>query len=405
MKILITTEFYLPFVCGITTAVLNEKKALSALGHDVRVLTISKNKESYYDNGVYYVRQNVPQLYKDSYASLALHDEIVDNILEWKPDIVHAQNEFFTFLFAKRIARKLSLPLILTCHTDYPSYGYNFIKSQTIWDAICKQFIPKLIAPCNALLCSTDRIYNLITSYNPKVPVLKIRLGVDLECFERNIPELEEIEIKEKLKISSSKITFISVCRLSKEKQVDRCIEAFKRIHEINPSTQFIIVGDGTEYSNLVNLVHSYELEDAISFTGEISSNEVWKYYKIADCFINASESETQGLTFIEALASGIPVICRDNPVNISFLQPSINGYSYRNQDEMVSLCLQISEDIELLERLKSNSRLSVECYSLQNFGENLDKLFNLAIQEEWKIGAEISEDSVALSEFDKYYE
>ena len=75
MKILITTEFYLPFVCGITTAVIDERKALTALGHEVRVFTISSDNESFFRDGVYYIRQNIPQLYKDSYASVALNDD------------------------------------------------------------------------------------------------------------------------------------------------------------------------------------------------------------------------------------------------------------------------------------------------------------------------------------------
>lgn len=400
MKILITTEFYLPFVCGITTAVVNERKALSALGHDVRVLTINSDKESYYSDGVYYIRQNVPQLYKDSYASLALHDELVEEVIKWQPDIVHAQNEFFSFLFAKRIARKLSLPLILTCHTDYPSYGYNFIKSKTIWDAICKQFIPKIISPCNALLCSTDKIYDLIKSYEPKVPVLKVRLGIDLERYEQLLSEDEKKKIYQQYKLDSSKFTYISVCRLSKEKQVDKCIEAFKIIHDRNPETQFLIVGIGNEMEALIKLVQSYDLVNSVIFAGEIPSDEVWKFYKISDCFINASESETQGLTFIEALASGIPVICRNNPVNSSFLRIDENGYSYNNLEEMVNLCNKLLDDEKLVNRLKAHARKSVESYSLSTFGNKLEVLFDLAIQEKWKIGTEIPDDSNAIEKF-----
>ena len=52
MRILITTEFYLPFQCGVTTAVLNEMKALEAFGDEVRVLTIVCDKKSYWDQRV-----------------------------------------------------------------------------------------------------------------------------------------------------------------------------------------------------------------------------------------------------------------------------------------------------------------------------------------------------------------
>ena len=400
MKILITTEFYLPFVCGITTAVIDERKALTALGHEVRVFTISSDNESFFRDGVYYIRQNIPQLYKDSYASVALNDDLLDDIIEWAPDIVHAQNEFFTFLFAKKISKKLQTPLILTCHTDYPSYGYNFIKSKTVWDALCRQFIPKLISPCNALLCSTKKIHDLMVSYSPKAPVLMLRLGVDLDKFGCDLSDNEFYTLRKENRIPDGSFVFISVCRLSKEKQVDKCIEVFRHVHEKFNMTHLLIVGDGQEKENLVSLAESYSLQDCISFTGEIASDDVWKYYRIANCFLNASESETQGLTFIEALASGVPVICRDNPVNSSFLMPGVNGYSYRNQTEFLSLCCMLVSDPGLLNMLHENAPASVDSYSLQTFGKNLDTLFNIALKEEWKEGETIPENSEAMSVF-----
>ena len=102
LRVLITTEFYLPFQCGVTTAVLNEIKALEVLGDEVRVLTIGNNKHSFWDEEkkCWYIRSNFPSLYKDSYASLALQDKILEEVYQWKPDVIHSQNEFFSFLFA-----------------------------------------------------------------------------------------------------------------------------------------------------------------------------------------------------------------------------------------------------------------------------------------------------------------
>ena len=64
LRVLITTEFYLPFQCGVTTAVLNEIKALEVLGDEVRVLTIGNNKHSLWDEEkkCWYIRSNFPSL-------------------------------------------------------------------------------------------------------------------------------------------------------------------------------------------------------------------------------------------------------------------------------------------------------------------------------------------------------
>ena len=68
-------------------------------------------------------------MYQDSYATLILSDPLLDDIYTWKPDIVHSQCEFFTMVLAKKISRKLHIPLVHTCHTDFEAYGVHFVKS------------------------------------------------------------------------------------------------------------------------------------------------------------------------------------------------------------------------------------------------------------------------------------
>ena len=55
MKILITTDLYKPLINGVVTSVLNIKKGLEMRGHEVRVLTLSQNTESYVEKDVYYI--------------------------------------------------------------------------------------------------------------------------------------------------------------------------------------------------------------------------------------------------------------------------------------------------------------------------------------------------------------
>ena len=56
---------------------------------------------------------------------------------------------------------------------------------------------------------------------------------------------------------------------------------------------------------------YKLNLLDNIIFIGMVKPEDVYKYYKISDMFVTASTSETQGLTYIEALSCGTPVICR----------------------------------------------------------------------------------------------
>ena len=179
MRILITTEFYLPLQCGITTAILNEKKVLEEKGHEVRILTIYDKKKSTYKDGVYYFRSNFPQLYQDSYATIVINDPLFEDIYEWHPDIVHSQCEFFTMFIAKKIVRKLNIPLVHTCHTDFDAYGIHFTKSDRLWDWATSTFIPRFLKGVDYIICPTNKNYDLLKRYGTKNPMIIIPKGND----------------------------------------------------------------------------------------------------------------------------------------------------------------------------------------------------------------------------------
>lgn len=397
---LITTEFFLPFICGVTTAVLNERKALSELGHEVRILTIGDSRRSVYDDGVYFIKKNIPQLYKDSYATLAFSDPLIEEIYEWSPNIVHAQSEFFTMIFAKKIARKCHIPMILTCHTDYPAYGVHFVKNKTIWNKVVETYVPKLIRAANVVLCSSSKIERLLRSYDIKNPILGIHLGFDFSEFKQELEVDDKRCLLEQFKLTEAGCIFISICRLSKEKSIDLCIDIFSQINEKSKGTRFLIVGDGDDRERLEKIVIDKGLSGAVIFVGAISHEEIWKYYKIGDIFLNASLSETQGLTFLESIASGVPVVCRKDPVLSNFLEDGVNGYSYENPSDCVNICLNLVSNKGRLDQLKESCSKTIESFSLDVFGKNLERLFLIAIEEQWQIDNPIPENSSALEEF-----
>lgn len=400
MKVLITTEFYLPFICGITTAVLNQRHVLEEAGHDVRILTASANDTSYYESGVYYIRQNIPQFYKDSYATLAFSDALLEDVYAWCPDIVHAQNEFFTFVFAKKIARKCKTPLILTCHTDYPAYGIHFMKNQKTWQTLVRTFVPRIIRGANVVLCSSTKIQDLLLSYQIKPPILSIKLGVNLSAFHKKLPTTEKTRLMQKYGISSDNVVFISVCRLSQEKSVDICLSIFSKVHKKFPNAFLLLVGEGTEKENLCRYAEKLGISKSVCFTGLVPSEEIWKYYSLADIFLNASESETQGLTFLESIASGIPVVCKDNPVNKNFLIPGVNGFAYSTEAECEKICCQLIENPEKLYAMRSLAPNTIATFSLECFKMNLELLYSIALGEKWVVGKAIPTNSKVFDEF-----
>ena len=392
MKILITTEFYLPFRCGVTTAVLNERAALEAEDHEVRILTIAGDHKSYYQNGVYYIKNNFPQLYKDAYATVAFFDPLLKDIIEWKPDIVHSQCEFFTMVFAKRIAKKLQIPLVHTCHTDFDAYMVHFTSNEHLWEWVTTTFIPKLLKATDHIICPTEKVHNMLLKYEIENPMSILPTGLDLEMFYQNLDSEERLNLRQSFAFSESDIVFVSVCRLSEEKNIEESITHFASIHKKKSETKLLIVGDGTEKERLVEMVDIMSLSEVVKFAGNIPMEKVWKYYKCGDIFISSSTSETQGFTYIEALACSLPIVCKADSVLTQTLIEGFNGFSFTSDKEFLEKAIPLVDDAEYRKEIGKNAKESVDKYSLKHFAENLLSIFAEAEKEMERKTAEETE-------------
>lgn len=83
MKILITTDWYKPIVNGVVTSVLNLKKELEERGHEVRVLTLSRDYHSYEEDGVYYIKSvNLEKIYPNVRAVLPHREAYIQELIQ-----------------------------------------------------------------------------------------------------------------------------------------------------------------------------------------------------------------------------------------------------------------------------------------------------------------------------------
>ena len=74
------------------------------------------------------------------------------------------------------------------------------------------------------------------------------------------------------------------------------------------------------------------KIKDNVIFTGKVPWNEIPNYYAIADIFTTASKTETQGLTVIEAMAAGLPVVALDDDSFRNVVIDGLTGYLFKNK-------------------------------------------------------------------------
>ena len=126
-------------------------------------------------------------------------------------------------------------------------------------------------------------------------------------------------------------INFVTVARLSPEKDHAKLIEAFADVHRMNPQARLYILGDGALKNTLQRLINSLGLENKAFLMGAL--NQPFPFVNMCDCFVLSSNYEGQGLAVLEALTLQKPVISTDIPGPRGILQNNL-GMLVENSKE-----------------------------------------------------------------------
>lgn len=376
MKILLTSDTYENQINGVSCSVITLRDELRKKGHDVRVLTLSSNSESKMVKTDYLIGSFSVPFYPDARQTLKFKDKIIDDIVKWHPDIIHIQTEFSIGHVSKKIAKLCNCPYINTSHTLYEDYTTYVIPSKKIGRVLARKFVKKSYRDSDAIIAPTNKIKDLLESYGIEKPIHIIPTGIDLDRFKKKLSIVERSKIKSQLKLNNKSKILVSIGRVAKEKNLDEIIEFLPDLVEKDKNIVLLIGGDGPYKKNIEQKVKKLKIEKYVRFLGMIPPQETYKYYQLGDIFVCASTSETQGITYIEALACGTPLVCRYDKCLDGVIINDFNGYTYTNKKEYIKYIFKILDKKALHKKLKDNA---LECsinYSKEKFSDNIEKLY-----------------------------
>lgn len=399
MKILITTDWYKPIVNGVVTSVLNLKKELEERGHEVRVLTLSRNYHSYEENGVYYIKSvNLEKIYPNVRAVLPHRETYIQELIQWNPDMVHSQCEFMTFSYAVKISRKCKCPLLHTYHTIYEDYLhylpgtlFQYTTGAALEQKIVAKFSKAVLKKTQQVIVPTKKVEELLKKYEITEPISVIPTGIDLKRFQNVLSKEERNRRREELGISKDSKVLVSIGRLAKEKNLEEILIYFEKLtrEESVSKLRLLIVGDGPDRERLEGLAKTLQLQEKVIFTGMVTPEEVDQYYQLGDVFVCASNSETQGITYIEALASGIPALCRKDACLDSVITDGYNGFQYETYEFFKMHLQYILESEERRAEMGVCARETAKLYSTWNFCTMVERLYRETLTNKERIPME----------------
>ena len=180
----------------------------------------------------------------------------------------------------------------------------------------------------------------LITTdwYRPAVngvvtSVRNLAEGLKLDAFLAPLPPAERSALRAKLGLGADDLALTFVGRLAKEKNVSELLAFLPAFLPAAPrNVKLLLVGDGPCRHELEAQARERGLTDRVLFAGMAAPERVADCYKAGDVFVSASRSETQGLTYLEAMASGLPLRCREDDCLKGVLSPGENGFSYTTE-------------------------------------------------------------------------
>lgn len=383
MKILITTDLFTTSTNGVVTSVRNLRDELKKKGHDVRILTLSENGTSYKKEDVYYIKSvSIGFVYPDVRMPLSYRNAMIQELIAWKPDVIHSQCEFFTFQYAKRIAKITGAPLVHTYHTMYEQYATYVIPSKRLGRRFVKWFICRRMKSVDTIIAPTGKVEDSLHSYGLKNNIRIVPSGISLSQHEHFLGEEDRKECRQKLGIEAEYVVLLNLGRLGAEKNLEELLDLYAAALAYQPRLIFMIVGDGPDKAHLEKKAADLGIGDKVIFTGMVQPAQVQKYYQLADIFVSASTSETQGLTYIEAAANGLPLLCRKDDCLCDVLKEGINGYAYEKAEVFHDRLKQMSEDREWCLRAGEQSRRIAQKFDKSCFGDTVEKIYiNLAAE------------------------
>lgn len=377
MKILITTDTYRPTINGVVTSIESLKKALDRLGHDVRILTFSDSFNSKQEGDIYYMGSlGAGKFYPDARMNKLFYNRFYEDIMDWKPDIVHSQTEFTMFIQAKKIAKDLDIPLLHTYHTVYEDYTHYFSLNKKIGKELAKQFTKQIIKTTDGVVVPTNKIYNLLTEYNIHEDIYVAPTGINIQ----KLSECDDFDIRSGYKIPEDKHIVLFLGRIGKEKNITEILQYLENIDR--DDIVFIIAGAGPFLSELKDICSNSKIRDRLIFTGMIDSSKVGNFYSKADVFVSASTSETQGLTFIESMACSTPIICRHDDCLDGVLIEGKTGFGYDTEEEFIDYLNQILDNKKLRDKMGKNCKQLVdENYTEDSFANKIEQIYKKVIE------------------------
>ena len=378
LRVTMFTNNYLPFIGGVPISIERLRRGLEHLGDSTQIVAPRYRDQPSHEDAVVRVPSLLAMGEKREFrlANIFLA-RIRKQVRAFRPDVIHLHHPFWLGSLGLFMARQLRIPAIYTYHTRLEHYAHfvplpGMLFRNLISHALIKRFANR----CDGVIVPTYSTEEYLRMIGVTTPTFVQPTGIEYERFQAVKPADVET-LRKKLALSNEKV-FISVARLSNEKNIDFMIEAIDRLRqESDVPFRFLMIGDGHQRDRLQKKIDSLELGSHFTLVGAVQPEEMALWYNLGDAFLFASKSETQGMVILEAMSAGLPVVAVRSSGIEDVVRDGLNGYKTpENQARWIEKAQRLLEDDKLRTELSDKARAFAEDYSIEQFARDVRGIY-----------------------------
>jgi len=381
------TDVFPPSVNGVASSILLLSKELVKRGHYVKVFTSSIDKKNRLTKKklegieVSYSTSLPSLFYPDVKLGVPFYPNTVYQLMKDDIDVVHFHTPLPMGADGIIAGKMLGKPIIGTFHTYFMEPEYLKVIGLNIMGDKVNNMLAKLgwkyanlyYNSADLVTTPTESTRKALVKYKIKRPTKTISNGI-------RVPHLS----KEKLTKHHASNNLLYVGRLSREKNLDILIKAFKIVHDKKSELRLIVIGDGPAQNDLEELARTEGLEKFIHFKGKIPFEKLLESntYIDAAMFVSASTSETQGLSIIEGMSYGLPVVAVAKRGIPELIKDNGLMSKTANAKDIAANILKIIENPVLAKKMSLASLKRADKYSIETVTTQFEHVYQKLIEQ-----------------------
>src|SRR5574341_174488 len=305
MRIGMMTDVYKPYVSGITNYIDLNKRALENAGHEVYVFTFGDLE--YQDDEPRVIR-NPGLALADTGYYLSLRYKTRHKKLLQTMDVVHVHHPFLSGRLALNYCRSARIPIIFTNHSRYDLLAQAYLPRMPdeVSHSFIQAYLPDFCEAVDLVISPSAGMEKVLRELGVNSHIEVIPNGVDLRKFHQAKPFP-----RSQFGFTEEDILLVYAGRIAPEKNINFLLESFAGIAQMIPNIYLLIVGGGKKQfeEQLQNLILQLGITSRVRSTGMISYKDMPSYLPMCDIFVTTSTAETFGMSTVEAMSAGLPIM------------------------------------------------------------------------------------------------